>query len=72
MTTTLSYNPRNKMAQRTMDYILSLGVFKVEDNPTQKKKRSLANEFHGAMKEVQAAESGKIKLRTLSELINEL
>jgi hypothetical protein len=26
-TITLSYNPRNTLAQRTLEYILSLGVF---------------------------------------------
>ncbi len=25
---TLAYNPRNRMAQKTIDYILSLGIFK--------------------------------------------
>lgn len=33
-TLTLRYNPRNRVALRTMDYILSLGVFKmVGDQP---------------------------------------
>ena len=27
-TITLDYNPRNAMAQKTLDYILSLGIFK--------------------------------------------
>ena len=32
-TMTLSYNPRNNMAQRTIEYILSLGVFKMIEEP---------------------------------------
>ena len=30
---TLRYNPRNNMAQRTIEYILSLGLFKVVEEP---------------------------------------
>ncbi|MBR1928164.1 MAG: hypothetical protein IJ834_00265 [Paludibacteraceae bacterium] len=30
-TVTLSYNPRNKNAQKTLDYILSLGYFHKEE-----------------------------------------
>ena len=32
-TMTLSYNPRNNMAQRTIEYILSLGLFKTVEEP---------------------------------------
>ncbi len=32
-TMTLSYNPRNNIAQRTIEYILSLGVFKMVEEP---------------------------------------
>lgn len=32
-TMTLSYNPRNNMAQRTIEYILSLGLFKIVEEP---------------------------------------
>lgn len=33
MTITLSYNPKNRLARTTMDYILSLGVFTLIDKP---------------------------------------
>lgn len=71
-TLTLSYNPRNKNAQKTLDYILSLGYFHKEE-PTKKSRKSwLADDFRGAMKEVKLADEGKIKLGTLEDLLNEL
>lgn len=72
-TVTLSYNPRNKNAQKTLDYILSLGYFHKEE-PVKKRQRKswLADDFRGAMKEAHMADEGKIKLGTLEELLNEL
>ena len=37
-TITLNYNSRNAMAQKTLDYILSLGIFKEK---TMKKERNI-------------------------------
>ncbi len=32
-TITLKYNPRNKLALKTIDYVLSLGIFETESKP---------------------------------------
>jgi hypothetical protein len=32
-TITLNYNPRNSVAKKTVEYIRSLGVFKIEEGP---------------------------------------
>jgi hypothetical protein len=72
MQATLSYNPRNQLAQRTLDYILSLGVFRLE-TPTVKTKSSwLANDFKAAMQEVKAADKGLVQLKDAEDLLNEL
>ncbi len=42
-TLTLSYDARNSFAKKTIDYILSLGLFKVE-NTVKKSKKSLSKE----------------------------
>ncbi len=72
MTTTLSYNPRNQLAQRTLDYILSLGVFRVETPAAKTKTSWLANEFNAAMQEVRDADQGLVQLKDAEELLNEL
>ena len=72
MVATISYNPRNRLARKTMDYMQSLGVFKIEYQTSQKNSHSLADDFRGAMQEMKASQEGKIQLRTLSELLNEL
>lgn len=41
-TVTLSYNPRNKNAQKTLDYILSLGYFHKEEPVKKKTTQELA------------------------------
>lgn len=70
MIATLRYNPRNKLAQNTLNYILSLGVFELE-KPVTKKKSWLADDFRSAMKEVQDADKGLVKLQDAEDLINE-
>ncbi|GEM_PF-3576726 len=44
MLATLSYNPRNRLAQRTLDYILSLGVFRLEDKDLHQKVKPVVQE----------------------------
>ncbi len=41
-TITLRYNPRNTIAKRTLDYILSLGVFVVADEEKTTKSVDIA------------------------------
>lgn len=40
---TLKYDARNSIAKKTIDYILSLGVFQVEKNNTQKDNEDFIN-----------------------------
>lgn len=40
-TLSLTYNENNKIAKKTIDYILSLGIFKVEDSISPSKKKTL-------------------------------
>jgi len=71
MIATLRYNPRNKLAQNTLNYILSLGVFELE-MPVTQKKSWLADDFRAAMKEVQDADKGLVQLQDAEDLLNEL
>lgn len=70
-TMTLHYNPKNVMAQKTLDYILSLGIFR-EKKSSGKRRDWLACDFKGAMHEVQEADKGNIELKDAEELLNEL
>ena len=74
MTATLSYNPRNVLAQRTLDYVLSLGVFRLVTPETKNKSKTswLANDFKAAMQEVRDADQGLVQLKDAEELLNEL
>lgn len=68
-TITLKYDARNSIARKTINYILSLGVFKVE-------KSSNTHDFKQALieKDVikQEIKEGKINWLTEEELLNEL
>lgn len=72
MTATLSYNPRNLIAQRTLEYVLSLGVFRLEQPKTKTKSSWLARDFKAAMQEVRDADNGLVQLQDAEELLNEL
>lgn len=72
MTATLSYNPRNVIAQRTLEYVLSLGVFRLEEPKAKSHTNRLVNDFKAAMKEVQNADKGYVQLQDAEELLNEL
>ena len=40
-TISLTYNEKNKLAKKTIDFLLSLGVFKVETFESNTKKKTL-------------------------------
>ena len=62
-TITLNYNAQNSLASKTIEYILSLGVFKVEQRPTTRT-------FNKSLKELQ---SGKvIRLKNTKNPIAEI
>ena len=83
MTAALSYNPRNQLAQRTMEYIQSLGVFTItplHKESTRAKKRAasksvdaqLWSDLKGALQEVKDYHNGKIQMKSAEDLFNEL
>ena len=74
MTATLTYNPRNRVARKTMDYIQSLGVFTITPMPTTRtrKKQKFEDEFRTAMKHAKAFREGKMEFRSIDELLSEL
>lgn len=74
MTATLTYNPRNRVARTTMDYIQSLGVFTITTQPTtrSRKKRQFENEFRTAMEHAKAFREGKMEFRSVDDLLSEL
>ncbi|MDR2205722.1 MAG: hypothetical protein LBE36_06160 [Flavobacteriaceae bacterium] len=53
-TITLNYNARNNIAAKTIEYILSLGVFKV-DNP------KTTHTFDNSIRELQSGEVSRLK-----------
>jgi len=52
-TITLNYNTRNIIATKTIEYILSLGVFKTEEKQT-------TESFDKSMKEMQSGKTYRI------------
>ncbi len=81
MNATLTYNPRNQLAQRTLDYIQSLGVFTITPLPatrTRKRKTDksvdaqLWSDLKGALQEVKDHRDGNIQLKSAEELFDEL
>jgi len=53
-TITLNYNSRNRTAQKTIEYVLSLGVFKTED------KHPLPS-FNKSINEMQSGKTHRLK-----------
>ena len=74
MTATLTYNPRNRVARTTMDYLQSLGVFTITHVPAtrSRKKQQFENEFRTAMKHAKAFREGKMEFRSMDDLLGEL
>ena len=74
MTATLTYNPRNRAARLAMDYIRSLGVFTITQQPSarSKKEQQFEDEFRTAMKHAKAFREGKMEFRSMDALLNEL
>ena len=83
MEATISYNPRNRVARATMEYIQSLGVFTVtpicHPKTSQKKKevnagvdQQLWSDLMGALKEVKNHHEGMKQMKDAYELLNEL
>lgn len=69
-TLTLEYDAQNTLARKTLDYILSLGVFRKKEqsqSPTL-----LADEFRAAIQEVRNADAGQVQLMDANDLLNEL
>lgn len=72
MEATLCYNPRNLIAQRTLEYVLSLGVFRLAKPQTKSKSSWLARDFKAALQEVKDADKGLIQLQDAEDLLDEL
>ena len=82
MTATLTFNPRNRLAMSTMEYIQSLGVFTITtERPKVARKRSktspnvdqqLWRDLKGALREVKNHHDGKQQMQDAYELLNEL
>ena len=73
MTATLTYNPRNRVARTTMEYIQSLGVFTITPQPTTRsRKQKFEDEFRTAMKHAKAFREGKMEFRSMDALLSEL
>jgi len=74
MTTTLTYNPRNRAARLAMEYIQSLGVFTITPLPTtrSRKKQQFEKEFRTAMKHAKAFRQGEMEFRSVDSFLDEL
>ncbi len=71
-TITLTYDEKNSIAKKTIDYILSLGVFKVEDKKKKKFKKKLKQALIEKDQILKDIKTGKEKWLTKEELLNEL
>ena len=77
-----TFNPRNRLAMSTMEYIRSLGVFTITtEHPKIARKRSktspnvdqqLWTDLKGALREVKSHHEGKQQMQDAYELLNEL
>lgn len=80
MTATLTYNPRNHVARTTMEYLQSLGVFTITQQPAVRTKKRTAKDvdaklmknLKGALREVKDSMDGKTQMKDAYELFNEL
>ena len=81
MTAALSYNPRNQLAQRTLEYIQSLGVFTITPLPVVRTRKRTASksvdaqlwsDLKGALQEVKDYRNGKIQMKSAEDLFDEL
>jgi len=82
MTATLTFNPRNRIAMSTMEYIQSLGVFTITTHrPKVAHRRAKAeqgvdqqlwNDLKGALREVKSHHEGKQQMQDAYEFLNEL
>ena len=82
MTATLTFNPRNRLAMSTMEYIQSLGVFTITTHRPEKARRrtkvnqgvdqQLWSDLKGALREVKSHHEGKQQMQDAYELLNEL
>ncbi len=80
-TVTLTYDARNGFAKKTMDYILSLGIFEVEETKqglgrVDAKKEKFVKNFKKALKQAdqikKEIKEGKRKGLTIDEFLNEI
>ena len=82
MTATLTFNPRNRLAMSTMEYIQSLGVFTItthrpeiahkRENAKQGVDQQLWSDLKGALREVKSHHEGKQQMQDAYEFLNEL
>ncbi len=82
MTATLTFNPRNRIAMSTLEYIRSLGVFTITTESPNTARRSatrnkgvdqqLWNNLKGALREVKNHHEGKQPMQDAYEFLNEL
>ena len=82
MTATLTFNPRNRIAMSTMEYIQSLGVFTITTHrPEISRRRTKVNkevdqqlwsDLKGALREVKSHHEGKQQMQDAYEFLNEL
>lgn len=82
MTATLTFNPRNRIAMSTMEYIQSLGVFTITTHRPEVARRrakvsqgvdqQLWSDLKGALREVKSHHEGKQQMQDAYEFLNEL
>jgi len=82
MTATLTFNPRNRIAMSTLEYIQSLGVFTITTHNTGTSRQrktgkagvdeQLWGNLKGALREVRDSHDGKRQMQDAYELLNEL
>jgi hypothetical protein len=76
MGNTITIRLRNKKAKNILETLEDLQLIEILQDDTEikwtPKKKQQAKDFLAALKQAKLAEQGKIKLKTLDELINEL
>ncbi len=78
-TITITYDSENSFAQKTIEDIISLGIFRVENTDTSKNKASkteFIENFENALTEAKQIKDkikqGKIKGLTIEEMLDEI
>jgi hypothetical protein len=70
-TIALTYDKANPLAKKTLNYVLSLGVFQIKEDDGDSREEIIAN-LKGAAQSLRLIKEGKPETRPLQEFLDEV